>query len=264
MFELTEMAVPGDHSSEDEGNPLVLRKTVNNDDENGVPDYTGRNPISWGRISSFEEISEHISHHFGTIGYLGSMSIAVNSLTGPAMVNLPDTYLRSGFIPTTITLIFVSILSALCCLHMSNTISKVSGNSNFKREIEYSETFEKFWGHKSFLLTQALFFCCVTCLNISSIIDTSQVVDTVLGHWVRGGSVALNLFWANGQINAEIVRWDYSSCPEEMLESGECIPFHEDQGWYCTLGYLITLLVFIPMALMDLKVSCVRWIVFLS
>ena len=63
MFELAEMAVPGDHSSEDEGNPLVLRTTVNNgssslpDDENGVPDYTGRNPIRWGRISSFEEVS---------------------------------------------------------------------------------------------------------------------------------------------------------------------------------------------------------------
>ena len=66
---------------------------------------------------------------------LGSMSIAVNSLTGPAMLTLPDTYQRSGLIPTTLTVILVCVLSAFCCLHMANTISKVRGNSDFKREV---------------------------------------------------------------------------------------------------------------------------------
>ena len=50
---------------------------------------------------------------------------------------LPDTYQRSGLIPTTVVIIFVCVLSALCCLHMSNTISKVPGNYNFTKDVSY-------------------------------------------------------------------------------------------------------------------------------
>jgi len=115
-------------------------------------------------------LSDLMDQHMGSIGYLGSLSIAVNSLTGPAMLNLPATFLRSGIIPTLATLVFVCILAALCCLHMSNTISKVQPNNrNFEQEIEFSQAFEEFWGHKWFLATQVLFFCCISCLNISSI-----------------------------------------------------------------------------------------------
>ena len=242
------MAVPGSSSYDDDTSPLVGTGDANHA-EDEVPNYHG---ISWGKMSSFQEFSERLSHHLGQIGYLGSISIAVNSLTGPAMLHLPDTYQRAGFIPTTFTLIFVAILSALCCLHMSNTISKVDGNSNYKKEVEYSETFEKFWGHKHFLFTQVLFFCCVTCLNVSSIVDTAQVVDTVLGHLVKDGSAALNIYW-DYRLRIDFVRWDYSLCPEELITSGECHPFYEDQGLLFTLGYAITFIVFFPMALMDLK-----------
>jgi amino acid permease len=82
------------------------------------------------------------------------MSIAVNSLTGPAMLNLPATFSKSGIIPTIGTLIFVCILSALCCLHMANTISKVPHNHNFKKEVEYSEAYQYFWGRNWFVVTQ--------------------------------------------------------------------------------------------------------------
>jgi hypothetical protein len=92
---------------------------------------------------SINNFSQHLSKHIGRIGLLGSMSIAVNSLTGPAMLNLPDTYQRAGFIPTTVTVVFVCILSALCCLHMANTLSKIPGNPNFKREVRHSFHFSQ-------------------------------------------------------------------------------------------------------------------------
>jgi hypothetical protein len=89
-----------------------------------------------GLLSHFlSDLSDSIMHHIGSIGYLGSFSLAVNSLTGPAMLNLPDTFQRSGIIPTIFTLVFVAVLSAFCCLHISNTISKVSDNSNFRKEV---------------------------------------------------------------------------------------------------------------------------------
>jgi len=79
-------------------------------------------------------IYTHITY-IGTIGMLGSISIAVNSLTGPAMLNLPSLYQRSGFIPTTITLALLCILSTLCSFHLANVISLVPGNSNFQKEV---------------------------------------------------------------------------------------------------------------------------------
>jgi amino acid permease len=66
---------------------------------------------------------------------LGSVAIAVNSLTGPAMLNLPYQFQKSGIIPTTVTLILLCILSTFCSLHLANVISKVPGNMNFHKEV---------------------------------------------------------------------------------------------------------------------------------
>ena len=94
-----------------------------------------------------------ISHTFSTnifryptasIGLIASLSIAINSLTGPAMLNLPATFQRSGLIPTTLCLVFVGVLSALCSLHMADIVSKVPNNSKFKLDVGFSGAFETF------------------------------------------------------------------------------------------------------------------------
>jgi hypothetical protein len=84
-------------------------------------------------------------------------------------------------------------------------------------------------------------------------VDTSQVVDTFLGHWFPGGSGAINLTFSDGRVHAAWVRWDYSWCSREMIIDGECIPFSDEEGMLLTIGYLVILAVFLPMALMDLK-----------
>ena len=104
-------------------------------------------------------------------------------------------------------------------------------------------------------MTQILFFCCITCLNVSSIVDTAQVIDTFLGHWSPGGSVAINFFYNDdGDWDIDLVQWDYSLCSEQMLLDGDCLPFLQTSGIVLTAGYALTLLIFCPMALMDLKV----------
>ena len=74
---------------------------------------------------------------------LGSVAIAVNSLTGPAMINLPSLYQAAGLIPTTITLAFLCILSNLCALHLANVISLVPGNSHFHKEVCINHSINK-------------------------------------------------------------------------------------------------------------------------
>ena len=123
-------------------------------------------------------------------------------------------------------------------------------------QIEYSETFEKFWGHKAFVFTQILFFACVVCLNVSSIVDTAQVVDTIAGHWLPNGTGAILFHELDGDFRTDWVRWDYTSCTEETLAGGDCIPFGENEDAIVfSLGYFLVLLIFVPMALMDLKVN---------
>jgi hypothetical protein len=97
-------------------------------------------------------------------------------------------------------------------------------------------------------------------LNVSSIVDTAQVVDTFLGHWVNGGTRAIQFLLNTPEqfINIRMLSWDYGTCTEEMLITGACVPFGDDDGILFTLGYVIALIIFLPMALMDLKVTG-RW-----
>ena len=225
------------------------------------------------------QISEVVAAHTGSIGYLGSYAIAVNSLTGPAMLELPAAYAVSGLIPTTATILFVCFLAAFCSLHMANSISKIpvgsrgslsiengdssesssTGNSSartiynhdFRSEVEFSAAFSAFWGKPWYFVTQMLFLGCITCLNISSIVDTSQVVDTVLGHTT--GSFALQV----GH-RSRWVYWDAKACTPQELDEGICLPFapflKDDDGTVLfTMGTAATTLFFLPLALMDLK-----------
>ena len=100
----------------------------------------------------------------------------------------------------------------------------------------------------------------MTCLNVSSIVDTAQVVDTFFAHWVSSGAAALHFEWTNDNVSVRWMRWDYDDCSEPMLSSGECVPFFDEDGGgvLLTAGYVVTALVFLPMAVMDLKENVKR------
>jgi len=95
----------------DETTPFVVK--IGNGGSNNTSKYdkirySATSTHSFRKKFSFEglresagSISESFSEHISRIGFLGSTAIAVNSLTGPAMLCLPDTYQRSGLIPTT-------------------------------------------------------------------------------------------------------------------------------------------------------------------
>lgn len=212
---------------------------------------------------SMKQIQSAIAEHTGSIGMLGSLSIAINNLTGPGMLTLPATFARSGIIPTACTLVFVCILSALCSLHMANVISKVPQNKDFKQGVEFPEAFRTFWGSKWFVLANWLFFACITVLNISSLVDNAQVLDTFLAHinpW--GGAWALAIDPIH--YNATLLSWDTSVCSAQVLYEGGCIPFesieeeHDNHLYLVTAGYVITAVLFFPLALMDLTEN-VAW-----
>mmetsp|Transcript_36974 Transcript_36974/g.42305 ORF Transcript_36974/g.42305 Transcript_36974/m.42305 type:complete len:465 (+) Transcript_36974:94-1488(+) len=201
----------------------------------------------------------------GQYGTLGSMSIAMNFLTGPAMLQIPSLFQKSGLIPTTICIIFTCIFTTLGCLHFANAISKLPGNQNYSIEVEYSDAFYKYWpspNSKMGVATEIIFFLCVTCLNVSSLIDSAEVFDIMVA--VLGGSShALRITTSEstvGGLDWAYESWDFGSCDT----SEDCIPFldHGDEGGVLlTTGYIINVLLFLPLALMDLQENAVWQVV---
>lgn len=204
----------------------------------------------------------------GEYGTLGSTSIAVNFLTGPAMLEIPALFQKSGLIPTTLCIIIICASSSLGNLHFANAISKLPGNYNFDKQVEYSDAFRHYWPNNPiwFQSTQLIFFLCVTCLTMSSLADSAQVFDMMLanGGFLGGKSYALRFVPSsttlNGGFDCFYESWDFDSCSSEE----DCVPFsdHEDQGGILlTFGYLLNVIFFMPLALMDLQENAVWQVV---
>lgn len=211
---------------------------------------------------------------------LGSIAIAANTLTGPGMLELPAQYQRSGFIPTTVTIIIVCALSSFSALHMANVISKVPGNSNFTLEIEYSESFRIFWGRRWFIITEVAFTICIMCQLLASIVDTAQVVDAYMGSNTKVmDAVSLQVY--PGPIR--FIRWSIDACTNNdnndqptnatasvldtnnvtvrqiLIEEDDivdnCVAFASgtDGGLILTGGYVLAAILFFPLGLLNLK-----------
>jgi hypothetical protein len=82
------------------------------------------------------------------IGYLGSFSIAINSLAGPAVLQLPFQYQQSGFVITTLALCGVAVLSVACSLYVCRVVQSIPSAAKVERPIELSTAVRYFWGRR--------------------------------------------------------------------------------------------------------------------
>lgn len=245
-------------SSMEKSRPLEIcsRLDSNDDEEEGLAavEMTNMGKLQEGVAAAAAAAAA--SHK--TIGKLGSFAIAVNALAGPGILQLPYTYQQAGIIPTTAGLVLVGLLSALCCMHTANVVSKVPGNANFDNVVEFSDPYRRFWNDRAYAATQVIFYLCTLCVNIAAIVDTAQIVDSFCGH-SKLGTAAYSLN------DNEIQTWIHTQpCTRAEVKLGQCLPFQNDgQQEYgkalLTMGYVITTAVFLPICLMDLKVrTCVR------
>ena len=108
------------------------------------------------------------------IGPLGALSIAVNNLTGPGLLDLPSTFQRSGLIPSFLVVAAISALSSMTCLSVAKLVQR-GGNGRFDRDVQYSSLFPGY-GRQ----TQALFFLAIMSQvrNGRKVGERSDVEDT--------------------------------------------------------------------------------------
>jgi hypothetical protein len=137
----------------------------------------------------------------------------------------------------------------------------VPGNHNFDKCIEFSDPYRIFWGPTAYKVTQVLFFLCAMCLNVAAIVDTAEVVDSVLGLHANSYAVSVD------QSGIKMKVWSHASdgpCTHLQSKLGECDPFADTTvyGEYLlTLGYVLTAAVFLPLCLQDLKENT-HWQIF--
>mmetsp|Transcript_20201 Transcript_20201/g.42320 ORF Transcript_20201/g.42320 Transcript_20201/m.42320 type:complete len:546 (+) Transcript_20201:19-1656(+) len=208
---------------------------------------------------------DHVKAKAVGIGYLGSLALVVNNITGPGMLDLPSTFQRSGLIPTIFTVVFVSSLSAIISLSLANSIGKTkvdgASNANFSHHIEYSDVFRYHYnrlGKPLFYGTQVLFYFCVLSQCIASIVLTAQVVDASIAS-LFGSSYALQFGGAGEEtppsrngIPIWIDSWSDGECDDG---DADCLPFQNSTfgAVILSLGYIVTTLLLAPLGLMDMK-----------
>jgi len=136
---------------------------------------------------------------------------------------------------------------------MANVVSKVPGNHNFDKCIEFSDGFRVFWSKHAYQVTQCLFYLTAVCLNMAAIVDTAQTVDSFFGLHYSSYGVSFGL---DGQ-TAQLVSWEYHKhCSRSDVKLGVCDPFNDELTYgsnILTLGYLLTTAVFVPICLMDME-----------
>ena len=228
----------------DECSSLIVRRSRQNQDEDE----------NFQRSSSLNDGSP------GEYGTLGSMSLAINFLTGPAMLEIPSLFQKSGLIPTILCIVFVCGATILGNLYFANAISKLSGNYDFGKEIQYSEAFRLYWPNNSkwYRSTELMFFLCVTCLTVSSLVDSAQVFDIMLvkGGILGGNTYALRFVTTSEGFSCFYEGWNSDHC----LSKEDCTPFsdHEDEGgMLLSTGYLLNVMFFMPLALLNLQENAV-------
>lgn len=65
------------------------------------------------------------------IGLLGGVSLLWNNITGPAMVALAGVYMNAGWLPATVLLTIVGIMSGFGGGFLIEAMSRMPGNANF-------------------------------------------------------------------------------------------------------------------------------------
>ena len=205
------------------------------------------------------------------IGFVASVALTVNNISGAGMLEFPQMFQRAGLLPSLLSLGLVCVVSSLFATTLADTVARVPHNKDFSRRIEFSDVFEEYIGRRTAILTQAVFFLNLLSQNLAAIVACAQMFDSFAGNFYPGGSYAFRLSPAP----VGWVYWDPSHCggdatsasdgpqigmADGMPDGGEggmstCVPFaaEGDAALLISSGYVATLLLLAPLGLMTLE-----------
>ncbi|EGG19277.1 hypothetical protein DFA_02064 [Cavenderia fasciculata] len=189
-----------------------------------------------------EKIDDHAAAQnlFGhkTIGYIGGFCLLVGNITGPGLVEIASTYQHGGWILSTLAFIGMMMLSGLASFFLIESMAALPGNPRFQLRVEFVMLCKFYFGKVGYVLAQIFINVSLQATNIASIIICAQMVDSLL-IFIFGKSCGVQLYPHQ--------RW---TCVE--TESSSTSPF-ADYYMLFTLGYLIVLVIIIPLGILNLE-----------
>ena len=127
-----------------------------------------------------------------TIGGFGAVVLVANNVTGPGMLALPALFQKAGWLPTTVATIFIGAVSSAAACFFVDSIGLLPNNKTFNRRIEFCEPYRFHFGFRWELIMHVAFYLTLLCQNVASIVEVSQVMDSVLA-WAFSETYALEL-----------------------------------------------------------------------
>lgn len=186
------------------------------------------------------------------IGHIGSFTLLINNMTGPAMLGFPRLFQQAGLIPTTCTVLFIYLCATLSGTLFSDAISAIPGNKTFDRHVDFSTAFRLVIGKEFYIVAETLFLITCVVQAIAAIVEAAQSVDGFLASFLIGRTYALQLSPSIG-----FIEWTPELCIEDELhmddagvpssEGEDCTPFNDAGGFVISLGFVLTTMLFLPM-----------------
>lgn len=174
-----------------------------------------------------------------TIGFVGGLSLLINNITGPAMVTIPLVYQGAGWFTPTLCLIVMTLLSSLASSFMCEAMACIPGNEHFQGRVEFATLVNFFFGTEGLVVSQIFINAALQCANIAAIIECSQVADTTV--------LAIFKKTCGVQLHPKAFVWH---CIETKSDSAS--PFPDGEMYLFTVGFLIMMVLVIPMGMLNL------------
>ncbi|EGG18059.1 hypothetical protein DFA_06726 [Cavenderia fasciculata] len=222
-----------------ESEPLVMNYSTNSErlditiNENYLDDTY---PLPAVSDKHDQEIKSSFGHK--TIGAIGSISLLIGNMTGPGMVGIALQFQQGGWLLTILGFAAIMLLSTLAGLFMIESMASIPGNPRFQLRVEFTMLVRFYFGKWGYYIAQVFINIALQATNVASIIICAQVMD----------SMFIFMFKKTCGLEAyPHVRW---VC--ETVASSNSSPFNSEYYMFFTLGYLVVLVLIIPLGFLNL------------
>lgn len=196
-----------------------------------------------GLINEDETAPEDESSELGggkTIGFFASIFLIINNITGPGLPAMPYIFQSAGWVIPSIVAIFTCLISILGSGMICEAMRLVKGNEGFRGRVEFAALTNYYLGFKAYILAQIFVTCALQITNIASIIVVAQVFDeTIIYYFNRTGAIQF-----------------YPTFGWEWYPS-----MFSNNVYVLSLGFMVTLLMVIPMGYFNLDDNMIIQIV---
>jgi hypothetical protein len=169
------------------------------------------------------------------VGYFAGFALLFNQMTGPGVPFTASNFQSPGWLFTTLCYAFFCMISGFSIMFLVEAIQAIPGNGHFQGNVEFATLFNFYFGPKMHILSQFFLWGALQSGAIQSLVLISQSIDTLLAERVGTCALTVKFQW----ICTRQVSLNFPS------------PF-EDTMVFFSLGFLITLMLSMPLGLTDL------------